>query len=64
MVYPCGKEIAIVGRFRLKKGGELKPRLPGGVEAQRILLEQEGHSVVAKEKNLVVMGYEESLVAL
>jgi alkylated DNA nucleotide flippase Atl1 len=38
----------------LKTGGMLNPKYPGGVEAQKELLEQEGHYVVAKGKNWVV----------
>lgn len=32
----------------LKAGGELNPKYPGGVEAQRALLESEGHKVVQR----------------
>lgn len=32
----------------LKAGGELNPKYPGGVEAQKTLLEAEGHTVIKK----------------
>lgn len=45
----------------LKAGGQLNPKYPGGVQAQKAKLEAEGHTVVAKgRKNLkyYVAGYE------
>ena len=48
----------------LKTGGEINPKYPGGVEAQKILLEKEGHEVVSKGKKHVVVGYEKSLATL
>lgn len=48
----------------LKAGGELNPKYPGGVEAQKEKLEAEGHTVVARgRKNIryYVEGYEKSL---
>lgn len=38
----------------LKAGGELNPKYPGGIEAQRTRLEAEGHRVVQKGKRWVV----------
>ena len=32
----------------LKSGGELNPKYPGGTQAQKALLEAEGHTVVSK----------------
>ena len=32
----------------LKAGGELNPKYPGGVEAQKALLEAEGHTIIKK----------------
>ena len=32
----------------LKAGGELNPKYPGGVEAQKTLLEAEGHTIIKK----------------
>lgn len=43
----------------LKSGGELNPKYPGGIERTRLLLESEGHDVVAKGKRFVVAGYGE-----
>lgn len=48
----------------LKANGELNPKYPGGVEAQRIQLEAEGHAIVQKgRKNIryYVKGYEAAL---
>jgi len=48
----------------LKTGGEINPKYPGGVEAQKKLLEREGHKVVRKGKRYLVLDYEKSLVKL
>jgi len=48
----------------LKTGGEINPKYPGGVEAQKKLLEREGHEVVQKGKKCVVVDYEKLLVRL
>ena len=51
----------------LKTGGELHPKYPGGVEAQRARLEAEGHTVVQRgRKNLryYVQDYEKALYPL
>ena len=48
----------------LKTGGEINPRYPGGVKAQRKLLEKEGHKVIQKGKKYVVADYEKSLAKL
>jgi len=48
----------------LKVGGILNPKYPGGVEGQKRLLEKEGHKVVQKGKNSVVVGYEKALAEL
>lgn len=48
----------------LKAGGELNPKYPGGVEAQRERLEAEGHRVAERgRKNIryYVDGYEKAL---
>lgn len=48
----------------LKAGGELNPKYPGGVEAQKARLEAEGHTVVRRgRKNIryYVDGYEKAL---
>jgi alkylated DNA nucleotide flippase Atl1 len=46
----------------LKTGGFLNEKYPGGLEAQRILLEQEGHTIDKKGKNFTVLNYEKFLV--
>lgn len=51
----------------LKANGELNPKYPGGEEAQKMRLEAEGHTVLAKgRKNIkyVVKDYEKSLADL
>ena len=51
----------------LKAGGELNPKSPGGVEAQRARLEAEGHVVLQKgRKNITyyVKDYEAALFPL
>ena len=45
----------------LKAGGELGEKYPGGIEAQKLLLEAEGHEVMQKGKRWFVRGYEEKL---
>jgi alkylated DNA nucleotide flippase Atl1 len=46
----------------LKTGGIINEKYPGGVQDQRKLLEKEGHRVVPKGKNYVVVDYEKCLV--
>lgn len=51
----------------LKAGGELNPSYPGGVQAQKELLEAEGHTIVVKgRKNLryYVQDYGSALAVL
>lgn len=51
----------------LKAGGELNPKYPGGVEAQRQKLEAEGHQVIEKgrkNKKYFVKDYEKSMTDL
>ena len=48
----------------LKTGGVINPKYPGGVEAQKRLLEREGHTVIPKGKKYVVVDHEKSLVKL
>lgn len=48
----------------LKAGGELNPKYPGGAEAQKALLEREGHTILQRgRKNIryYVDGYEEKI---
>jgi alkylated DNA nucleotide flippase Atl1 len=48
----------------LKTGGVINPKYPGGVEAQKKLLEKEGHTVIPKGKKHVVVDYKKSLAKL
>jgi hypothetical protein len=48
----------------LKTGGVINPKYPGGVEAQKKLLEKEGHKVIQKGKKYVVVNYEKELAKL
>jgi hypothetical protein len=48
----------------LKTGGVINEKYPGGVEAQRKLLEKEGHKVIQKGKKYVVTDFENHLVKL
>lgn len=51
----------------LKANGELNPRYPGGIEAQREKLEAEGHTIIQKgRKNIrqYVKDYEQALFEL
>jgi len=47
----------------LKANGYLNEKYPGGIEAQRRLLEQEGHRIVHKGAKAFVEHYEKSLEA-
>lgn len=51
----------------LKANGELNPKYPGGIEAQKERLEKEGHSVIQKGRTNIkyyVKDYEQSLFPL
>ena len=51
----------------LKANGELNAKYPGGIEAQKELLEKEGHTVIAKGKKNIryyVKDYENALFTL
>ena len=48
----------------LKKGGELNEKYPGGIDAQKQLLESEGHKVIQKGKRFFVENYAEKLFKL
>ena len=48
----------------LKKNGELNERYPGGNAAQRIKLEQEGHTIILKGKKCYVKNYQDKLYKL
>ena len=48
----------------LKAGGVINPKYPGGAEAQKRLLEKEGHVVAQKGKKYVVVDHKQSLTKL
>ena len=51
----------------LKAGGELNAKFPGGIEAQKELLEKEGHTVIQKGRTNIryyVRDYEKALFEL
>ena len=48
----------------LKTGGELNPKFPGGVEALKVRLEAEGHTVINKGKRLFVENYQSKIARL
>jgi alkylated DNA nucleotide flippase Atl1 len=48
----------------LKTGGFLNEKYPGGTAGQKELLEQEGHRVMQKGKNYVVLDYQKSLIQI
>ncbi len=48
----------------LKTGGIINEKYPGGVNAQRKLLEEEGHRVIQKGKKQTVVDFEKRLAKL
>ena len=48
----------------LKTGGLLNEKYPGGIEAQKQLLESEGHTVIQKGKKCFVLNYEKALATI
>ena len=51
----------------LKANGELNPKYPGGMEAQKEMLEKEGHTIVQKGRTNIkyyVKNYEQALFIL
>ncbi len=48
----------------LRAGGVLNEKYPGGAEAQKRMLEEEGHAVVATGKKYVVVDFDECLAKL
>ena len=57
-----GKSLDIPYWRTLKSGGFLNPKYPGGQEAHKRLLEQEGYNIVQKGKNFLVQDFQEYLV--
>ncbi len=48
----------------LKTGGIINEKYPGGVEAQKKLLEEEGHKIVQKGKKYLVADFEKHLLKM
>lgn len=48
----------------LKKDGELNEKYPGGIESQKALLEEEGHTVIQKGKKFFVKDYAQKIFTL
>jgi alkylated DNA nucleotide flippase Atl1 len=48
----------------LKEGGVLNEKYPGGAEAQKKLLENEGHMVIQKGRKCVVSDFDKSLATI
>ncbi len=48
----------------LKTGGVINEKYPGGAEGQKLILEQEGHTVIKKGNKLVVKDYLTAIVPL
>ncbi len=56
-------EIDVTPYWRtLKTGGELNPKYPGGIPRIKLLLEAEGHTVIAKGQRYVVADHEARLI--
>lgn len=64
----CQREEDKIPYWRtLKANGELNAKYPGGVEAQKEMLEKEGHTVIGKGRTNItyyVKDYEQALFAL
>ena len=61
---PQGKKDTTPYWRTLKTCGVINEKYPGGAEAQKKLLESEGHRVIQKGNKYVVINYEESLVRI
>jgi hypothetical protein len=48
----------------LKTGGVVNEKYPGGAEAQKRLLEADGHKVIAKGKKYVVVDFDKCLATI
>jgi len=59
-----GKLLDIPYWRTLKADGYLNPKYPGGQEAHKKLLEQEGHQVVQKGKKYLVQDFQKYLTSL
>jgi hypothetical protein len=62
VVIPAPMEVnELMRRVPEGKLTTINEKYPGGVEAQRELLEKEGHEVIQKGKRFIVADYEKSL---
>ena len=59
-----GEDIGIPYWRILKSDGFLNDKYPGGIEAQKRLLESEGHEVVQRGKRYLIADYEKSLMKI
>lgn len=59
-----GKKVITPYWRTLKAGGVINEKYPGGVEAQKELLEKEGHKIIQKGKKYVVADFEKYLARL
>lgn len=48
----------------LKTGGEVNPKYPGGIDAQKEYLKSEGHRIIAKGKRCIVENYDKYLMKM
>jgi alkylated DNA nucleotide flippase Atl1 len=48
----------------LKTGGVINEKYPGGGEGQKRLLEKEGHKIIRKGRNYIVVDHEKALVRM
>jgi hypothetical protein len=48
----------------LKTGGVINEKYPGGAEGQKRLLEKEGHKVIQKGRNYIVVDHQKALVRI
>ncbi|MBN1796053.1 MAG: MGMT family protein [Sedimentisphaerales bacterium] len=48
----------------LKTGGELNPKYPGGIDALKKLLQDEGHKIIQKSKRFFVADYQKKLAKI
>ena len=57
-----GKPLYIPYWRTLKSGGFLNPKYPGGQEAHKKLLEQEGYKIIQQGRNFLVQDFQDYLV--
>ncbi len=59
-----GKQASTPYWRTLKTGGEINHKYPGGIQAQKKLLEKEGHKVIQKGRKYIVADFEKNLIKL